>query len=91
MPSPPSSYITRDHYVQDPNYRPRSQSRDYGPTSSYSNYSSPMDHDEGFYRNNRDNNYNDNRSSHRDRPNLKRSNSRYNDDGPTSSKRPMRR
>jgi hypothetical protein len=46
-----------------------------------------MDHQQGLSRNSRD----DYRSSHRDRPNLKRSSSRYNDNGPIRSKRPMRR
>ena len=95
-PSSSSSYIPREQYVQDVNYRPMSQSRDYGTTTSSSssrtNYSSLMDPQEGLFRNPRDRNHNDNRSSHRDRPILKRSGSRYDDnDGPLPSKRPMRR
>ncbi|CAF2655464.1 unnamed protein product [Rotaria sp. Silwood2] len=91
--SSPSSYMTREQYVQDINYRPMSQSRDYGSTSSTrNNYTSSMDNQEGSFRNARDRNHNDNRSSsHRDRPNLKRSGSRYNDNEPIPSKRPMRR
>ena len=86
MPSP-SSYIPREQYTQDLNYRPISQSRDYEiSSSSRTNYSSSMDHQENLSRNSRD--Y---RSSYRDRPNLKRSASRYNDNGPIPSKRPMRR
>jgi hypothetical protein len=93
MPSP-SSYIPREQYAQDVNYRPMSQSRDYeipSSSSSRSNYTSSMDHQEGLSRNSRDRNLNDYHSSHRDRPNLKRSGSRYNDNGPIPSKRPMRR
>jgi hypothetical protein len=100
----PSAYITRDQYAQPlvpmrgVNYRPMSQSRDYGiapPSSSRINYtsSSPssMDHQPALSRNNRDRNHNDYQSSYRDRPNLKRSGSSYNDNGPVPSKRPMRR
>ncbi|CAF3335923.1 unnamed protein product [Rotaria socialis] len=91
-PSSSSSYIPREQYVQDFNYRPMSQPRDYGTTSSSSsrtNYSSLMDPQESSFRNPRDHG---NRSSHRDRPILKRSGSRYDDDdGPIPSKRPMRR
>lgn len=86
MPSPPS-YIPREPYASDVNYHPVSQSRDYGISSSRTNYSSTMDHQEALSRNFRD----DYHSSHRDRPNLKRSGSRYNDNGPIPSKRPMRR
>jgi hypothetical protein len=70
-----------------------SQSRDYEiPSSSRNNYSSSsMNHQESSSRNSRDRNSNDNRSSYRDRPNLKRSSSGYNDNGPIPSKRPMRR
>jgi hypothetical protein len=66
IPSPPS-YVTREPYAADVNY----QSRDYGfPSSSSSsrtNYSPTMDHQQGLSRNSRD----DYHSSHRDRPNLK--------------------
>ncbi len=92
MPSS-SLYIPREQYVQDINYRPISQSRDYEMPSSSSrtNYSSSIDSSENFPRNSRDRNPNDYHSSSRDRPNLKRSGSRYNDNGPIPSKRPMRR
>ncbi len=90
MPSP-SSYIPREQYAQDINYRPISQSRDYEISSSRTNYSSSMDHQEDLSRNSRDRNHNDYHSSYRDRPNLKRSGSRYNDNGPIPSKRPTRR
>lgn len=90
IPSP-SSYIPREQYVQDLNYRPISQSRDYEIPSSRTNYSSSMDHQESLSRNSRDRNHNDYHSSYHDRPNLKRSASRYNDNGPIPSKRPMRR
>jgi hypothetical protein len=46
-----------------------------------------MDNQESLSRNSRDHNH----SSYRDRPNLKRSGSRYNDNEPIPSKRPMRR
>jgi hypothetical protein len=84
MPSP-SSYVTREQYPPDVNYRPISQSRDYENTSSLR--SASMDHQDAVSRNSRDRNH----SSHQDRPNLKRSGPRYNDNGPTPSKRPMRR
>jgi len=88
----PSSYISREQYAQDINYRPISQSRDYESPSSRTNYSSSIDHQESLARNSRDRNHNDYRSlSYHDRPNLKRSGSRYNDNGPIPSKRPMRR
>lgn len=93
-----SSYIPREQYTQDVNYRPMSQSRDYeipsssSSSSSRNNYSSSStNHQESSSRNSRDRNSNDNRSSYRDRPNLKRSSSGYNDNGPIPSKRPMRR
>jgi hypothetical protein len=50
-----------------------------------------MNHPESLSRNSRDRNHNDYRTSYHDRPNLKRSASRYNDNGPIPSKRPMRR
>jgi hypothetical protein len=92
--SSPSSYATREQYTQDVNYRSISHSKDYegmSSSSSRTNYTSPVDHQEGLFRNTRDRNQNDNRSSHRDRSNLKRSSSRYDDNGPIPSKRPMRR
>lgn len=74
----------REEYTQDINYRRISQTRDYDiPISSHNNYSSTMDHQENLSR--------DYRSSYHDRSNLKRSSSRYNDNGPIPSKRPMRR
>jgi len=76
-----SSHVTREQYPSDVNYRPISQSRDYENTSA------SMDHQDALSRNFRDRNH----SSHQDRPNLKRSGPRYNDNGPTPSKRPMRR
>jgi hypothetical protein len=85
------SYIPREQYPSDVPYRSISQSRGYEiPSSSSSsrmNYSSSMDDQESLSRNSRDRNH----SSYHDRPNLKRSGSRYNDNEPIPSKRPMRR
>ncbi len=74
------SYTQREQFSS----RPISQSRDYEIPSSRMNYSSSID---DLSRNSRDRNP----SSYRDRPNLKRSGSRYNDNEPIPSKRPMRR
>ncbi|CAF0837303.1 unnamed protein product [Adineta steineri] len=90
MQSSSSTYMIREQYPLDINYRPVSQSRDYENVSMSSRTSS-MDHRDGVPRNSRDRNHNDYQSSYQDRPNLKRSGSRYNDNGPIPSKRSMRR
>lgn len=85
--SPSSSYISREQYPSDVAYRSTSsQSRDYENPSSRL-----IDNQESLSRNSRDRNHMDYHSSYHDRPNLKRSASRYNDNGPIPSKRPMRR
>ena len=72
-----STYTLREQYPSDVSYRPN-----YEIPSSRMNHSSLMNHQESLSRNSRDRNH---------RPNLKRSGSRYNDNEPIPSKRPMRR
>ncbi|UJR37474.1 hypothetical protein I4U23_030177 [Adineta vaga] len=82
-PMPSSSHTSHEQYPSDMNYCRIHHSKDDENFSSSSARISSMDHQDSLSRN-----YH---SSYRARPNLKRSNSDYDDYSSTSSKRPTRR